>query len=181
MNFIYNIPKAYPKKSCNKLIDWFEANINIAAPGMVGDKKLNDLEINLQVKHKEDYFGLGKTLIKGIKKFKKNFPHVDKYIRQWSLNSSMQLMKYKPNKYYNIVHCENDGDSKYLKRVFAFMIFLNDIEKGGGTKFIYQNFVAKPKAGDFYIWPAYWTHLHQGVNAPKENKYIITGWIEYVH
>ena len=181
MNFIYNIPKAYPQKSCKKLIDWFEKNIDSATPGTAGNKKLNDLEINLQVKHKDDYFGLGKTLIKGIKKFKKTFPHVDKYIGKWNLNPSMQLMKYKPNNYYNIIHCENDGDSKYLKRVFAFMIFLNDIKKGGGTKFIYQNFVAKPEAGDFYIWPAYWTHLHQGVNAPKENKYIITGWVEYVH
>ena len=181
MNFIHHISKAYPKKSCNKLIDWFEENIDIAAPGMAANKELNDLEINLQVKHKEDYFGLGKTLVKSIKKFKKAFPHADKYIGKWNLNSSMQLMKYKPNNYYNIIHCENDGDSRYLKRVFAFMIFLNDIKRGGGTKFIYQNFVAKPKAGDFYIWPAYWTHLHQGVNAPKENKYIITGWIEYVH
>ena len=40
MNFIYNIPKAYPKKSCNKLIDWFEANINIAAY-----QNLDDLNI----------------------------------------------------------------------------------------------------------------------------------------
>ena len=92
----------------------------------------------------------------------------------------MQLMKYEPNNYYNIIHCENNGSPEHYKRVFAFMIFLNDIKKGGGTKFIYQNFVAKPKAGDFYIWHAYWTHLHQVVNAPKENKYIITGWVEYI-
>ena len=59
------------------------------------------------------------------------------------------------------------------------MIFLNTIKKGGGTKFLFQETIVKPKAGDFYIWPAYWTHLHQGVNAPKETKYIITGWIEY--
>ena len=180
MNFIYNIPKAYPQKSCNKLIDWFEKNIDIATPGTSEGKKLNDLEINLQIKHKDDYFGLGKTLIKAIKKFKKAFPHVDKYIGKWNLNPSMQLMKYKPNNYYNVIHCENSGSPKHFKRVFAFMIFLNDIKKGGGTKFIYQNFVAKPEAGDFYIWPAYWTHLHQGVNAPKENKYIITGWVEYI-
>ena len=180
MNFIHTIPKAYSKKSCAQLINWFEENTSIAAPGMAGDKKLNDLEINIQVINEEDYFSLGKTLIKGIKKFKKAFPHIDKYIGKWSLNPSMQLMKYKPNNYYDIIHCENSGSPEHYKRVFAFMIFLNDIKKGGGTKFIYQNFVAKPKAGDFYIWPAHWTHLHQGVNAPKENKYIITGWVEYI-
>ena len=89
-------------------------------------------------------------------------------------------MKYEPNNYYKKIHCENDGDEKYLNRVFAFMIFLNNIKRGGGTKFLFQNYIAKPKAGDFYIWPAGWTHLHQGINAPKEKKYIITGWVTYL-
>ena len=48
------------------------------------------------------------------------------------------------------------------------MIYLNDIRRGGGTEFIHQRFTAKPRAGDFYIWPAGWTHMHRGVNAPKE-------------
>ena len=180
MNFIYDVPKAYSKKSCDKLIDWFEKNNSIALPGTAENKELNNLEINIQLRNEKDYFGLGKTLIKSINKFKKAFPHIDKYIGKWSLNSSMQLMKYKPNNYYNIIHCENSGSPKHFKRVFGFMIFLNNIKKGGGTKFIYQDFVAKPKVGDFYIWPAYWTHLHHGVNAPKENKYIVTGWVEYI-
>ena len=182
MNFIHSIPKAYPKKSCDKLINWFEENIDTATPGTSGKKntELNDLEINITLKSEEDYFGLGKTIVKSIKNFKKTFPYLDKYINRWELNLSMQMSKYKPNNYYKSIHCENDGNSNHLKRTFAFMIFLNDIKKGGGTKFLYQKFIAKPKAGNFYIWPAYWTHLHQGVNAPKENKYIITGWVEYI-
>mgnify|MGYP003672279931 FL=1 len=180
MNFIHKIPKAYSKTCCNKLINWFEENINLAIPGTAGNKELDDLEINIQIKHEEDYFGLGKTIVKSIKKFKKTFPYIDKHIGKWKLNPSMYLMKYEPNNYYDIIHCENSGDKETLKRVFAFMLFLNDIKKGGGTKFLFQKFIAKPKAGDFYIWPAYWTHLHQGINAPKENKYIITGWVEYI-
>ena len=180
MNFIHKIPKAYSKTCCNKLINWFEENINLAIPGTAGNKELDDLEINIQIKHEEDYFGLGKTIVKSIKKFKKTFPYIDKHIGKWKFNPSMYLMKYEPNNYYDIIHCENSGDKETLKRVFAFMLFLNDIKKGGGTKFLFQKFIAKPKAGDFYIWPAYWTHLHQGINAPKENKYIITGWVEYI-
>jgi prolyl 4-hydroxylase len=180
MNFIHTIPKAYSKKSCTQLINWFENNIDKAKPGTVGKEKLNNLEITLVLKDKTDYFNLGKTIIKSINNFKKNYPYVDKHIGKWQLNPFMQLMKYEPNNYYNVIHCENSGDNQTLKRVFAFMIFLNDIKKGGGTKFLFQKFIAKPKEGDFYIWPAYWTHLHQGVNAPKENKYIITGWVEYI-
>ena len=180
MNFIHTIPKAYSKKSCAQLINWFEKNIDKAEPGTAGKLKLKDLEIAITLKDEKDYFNLGKTIIKSINGFKKKFPHIDKHIGRWQLNPTMYLMKYKPNSYYNIIHCENGGDNKTLKRVFAFMIFLNNIKKGGGTKFLFQKFIAKPKEGDFYIWPAYWTHLHQGLNAPKENKYIVTGWVEYI-
>tara|TARA_R110000824_G_C14857832_1_gene640817 strand:+ start:47 stop:589 length:543 start_codon:yes stop_codon:yes gene_type:complete len=180
MNFIYKIPKAYSKNSCNKLINWFEEHIDEAKPGGAEDKKINDLEINLEIKNKEDYFGLDKTLLKSITNFKNKYSLIDKHIGKWAMNRNVALMKYEPNNYYDIIHCENSGKEKHLKRVFAFMIFLNDIKKGGGTKFLFQKFIAKPKAGDFYIWPAYWTHLHQGINAPKENKYIITGWVDYI-
>ena len=89
-------------------------------------------------------------------------------------------MKYEPGNFYQQIHCENDGVTNHLQRAFAWMIFLNTIKKGGGTEFIYQNIIAKPLAGDFYIWPAGWTHLHRGVNAPHEEKYILTGWINYL-
>ena len=180
MNFMYKAPNAYSKTSCKKLISWFEEHINESKPGKTGDKKLNDLEIDLEIINHEDYFGLGKTLFDSIENFKNKYSLIDKHIGKWAMNKCVVLMKYEPNNYYNTVHCENDGMAKHLKRVFAFMIFLNDIKKGGGTKFLFQKFIAKPQAGDFYIWPAYWTHLHQGINAPKEKKYIITGWVEYI-
>ena len=180
MIFIHKISKAYSKSSCDKLIKWFEENIDKAQSGLANKDKIKDLEICLELKNTQDYFGLGESIIKGIQDFKINYPLIDKYINKWQLINFVQLMKYEPNNYYDLIHCENDGNEKFLKRVFAFMIFLNTIKKGGGTKFLFQETIVKPKAGDFYIWPAYWTHLHQGVNAPKETKYIITGWIEYI-
>lgn len=180
MNFIHKVPKAYPKNSCNKLIKWFEENIDKAQFGLANKDKIKNLEICLELKNEHDYFGLGKSIIKGIKDFKSKYRLIDKHINKWQLRNFVQLMKYEPNNYYNLIHCENDGNEKFFKRVFAFMIFLNTIKKGGGTKFLFQKTTIKPVEGDFYIWPAYWTHLHQGVNAPKESKYIITGWVEYI-
>lgn len=180
MNFIHEVPKAYSKNSCDKLIKWFNKNIDKAQPGLANKDIIKDLEICLELKNEQDYFGLGKSIVEGIKDFKIKYPLIDKHIHKWQLNNFVQLMKYEPNNYYNFIHCENDGNEKFSKRVFAFMIFLNTIKKGGGTKFIFQKTTIKPVAGNFYIWPAYWTHLHQGVNAPEENKYIITGWVEYI-
>lgn len=62
-------------------------------------------------------------------------------------------------------------------RVFAWSIYLNDVEEGGETEFLYQGKRYKPKTGDFLMWPAGVTHLHRG-NPPLSNtKYILTGWL----
>jgi len=179
-SFINKFSKAYPKKSCDSLIKWFEQNKKMSRPGGAGINKLDNLEINLHLKTDNDYYGLGTTLNKCIERFKKIYPQVDKCLGPWRLRPFIPLVKYKPGNFYYHVHCENDGGPERLNRAFAWMIFLNTIKKGGGTKFIYQNIIAQPRAGDFYIWPAGWTHFHQGVNAPYEEKYILTGWINYL-
>ena len=133
-----------------------------------------------QHQHENNFFGLNKTLNKSTEKFKKIYPEIDKYVGRWQLDPFIQLMCYEPNTFYNHIHCENDGHPKVLNRVFAWMIFLNTIKKGGGTYFKYQNITAKPQAGDLYIWPAGWTHFHQGIKATQEKKYILTGWYNYI-
>ncbi|MEM7456261.1 MAG: 2OG-Fe(II) oxygenase [Planctomycetota bacterium] len=64
-----------------------------------------------------------------------------------------------------------------LHRVLLFMFFLNDVEDGGHTEFIYQQTSIAPKAGTMVIAPAGFTHTHKG-NVPVSNdKYIVTSWI----
>ena len=179
-SFINKFSKAYPQKSCTNLIQWFEENKKIAQPGGTGYDKLDNLEIPIHIKNDNDFYGLKGTLSECIIKLKKLYPEIDQYLTRWALSPIMQLTKYQPGKFYQKIHCENDGDSRFLNRAFAWMIFLNDIKKGGGTKFLYQNIIAHPIAGDFYVWPAGWTHFHQGINAPEEEKYIISGWIDYL-
>ena len=38
----------------------------------------------------------------------------------------------------------------------------------------------KAEKGKTVIWPAEWTHTHRGIVAPKETKYIATGWYGYI-
>ena len=162
------------------MIKYFEDNIHLAEPGRAGvNKQLDNLEISIDV-NENDFFNLRDSLVKCVTKFKKKYPEIDRNLQKWSLNSKICLMKYKPNQHYHHVHCENDGPIGYPKRLFGWMIFLNNIKKGGGTRFIFQKKTIKPVEGDFYIWPAYWSHFHKGVNAPKETKYILTGWGSYL-
>ena len=178
-NLIFKVSKAYPKTSCKKMIKWFEDNKNLAAPGGAASYKLDNLEITINL-NEFNFFNLVDSLGKCITKFKKKYPETDIHLQKWHLDANVQLMKYEPNTHYHFVHCENDGPEGYPKRAFAWMIFLNNIKKGGGTKFIYQKTTIKAIEGDFYMWPAYWSHFHTGVKAPKETKYILTGWCSYL-
>jgi hypothetical protein len=180
--FISKFKNVYSKKSCESLIDWFEKNKEFAKPGGSGlDKTLSNLEICIHLTKENNFFGLDKTLIKCTEKFIKKYPETNKFIGKWYLDPLIQLACYEPKQFYTRLHCENDGNPKYLNRVFAWMLFLNTIEKGGGTYFKYQNFIAKPLAGDLYIWPAGWTHFHKGIKATQQKKYILTGWYNYLN
>ena len=68
----------------------------------------------------------------------------------------------------------------YNNRHLVWMTYLNDIEEGGGTDFLHQDYTVKPKKGKTVIWPSDWTYTHKGQVAPNEDKYIITGWFDYL-
>ena len=70
-------------------------------------------------------------------------------------------------------HYENTLDKK---RELTWTLYLNDVEEGGETEFLYQHTRRKAEKGLFTIFPANWTHTHRG-NPPISNeKYIGTGW-----
>jgi hypothetical protein len=60
------------------------------------------------------------------------------------------------------------------------MTYLNDVDEAGETEFLYQEIKFKPKKGLTLIWPADWTHTHRGIPSLSEEKYIITGWFNFV-
>jgi hypothetical protein len=61
------------------------------------------------------------------------------------------------------------------------MTYLNDVESGGETEFLYQNLKIKPQKGLTLIWPTDWTHTHRGIPSMEEEKMIVTGWVHYLH
>ena len=177
-DFIYCEKGAYSKESCDSIIRYFEDNKEHARSGIMGaNGTLDNLELCIDLKH----HGLEKYINKGMSNYVKVYPLLNTHISRWGPWRTCQLMKYEPNQYYDRMHCENDGTSRMeiITRGFAWMIYLNTIRRGGGTEFIHQKVTAKPRAGDLYIWPAGWTHMHRGINAPHEVKYILTGWCNY--
>ena len=90
----------------------------------------------------------------------------------------IKIQKTKIGEGYHTWHCENAG-MKSRNRILAFMVYLNDVTEGGETEFLYQKCRFKPERNTMLVWPAQFTHVHRG-NPPLSNdKYIITGWVEY--
>ena len=79
---------------------------------------------------------------------------------------------------YHIWHCEHAKEQS-MNRILFYIVYLNDVKEGGETEFLYQSKRYKPEQGTVIIAPAHFTHTHRG-NPPLSNdKYIMTGWIEY--
>jgi len=84
------------------------------------------------------------------------------------------LQKTEPMEGYHSWHFEN-GAFNNLSRHVVWMIYLNDVEEGGETEFLYQRKKFKPTKNRAVIWPGSYTHIHRG-NPPMETKYVLTGW-----
>lgn len=100
-------------------------------------------------------------------------------IAAFQLDPTYNIQRYSPGNHYSVWHCENNGEKPYSNRHLAFMTYLNTVDEGGETEFLYQNCKIKPKKGLTLIWPAYFTHTHRGLPAKTETKYVTTGWFTF--
>ena len=87
------------------------------------------------------------------------------------------IQYYKPGGGYPHLHYERGTLWKDLNRQLVYMLYLNTVTDKGGTHFHYQNVTTPAVKGDLIIWPAEFTHAHQGIISPTQEKYIATGWM----
>jgi len=108
------------------------------------------------------------------------YPHSKETIANWRLNPLFNLQHYAPGHSYSVYHCENNGMGPFKNRHLAFMTYLNTVTDGGETEFLHQKLKVKPEKGLTLVWPAHWTHIHRGLPAPNQEKYVTTGWFDYI-
>ena len=92
------------------------------------------------------------------------------------ISALVLLQKTEPTQGYHMFHGENINWN-VSDRTLAWMVYLNDVEEGGETEWLYQQRKIKPEKGTVVIWPGSFTHLHRG-NPPMSEKYIATGWYQ---
>jgi hypothetical protein len=92
------------------------------------------------------------------------------------INISIQYINIQLNEEYDGFHMWHDDGKE--TRLITFIIYLNDIEEGGETEFLYQKTRIKPEKGKIVMFPCSYTHTHRGNPVlSNQEKYILTGWI----
>ena len=167
---------------CDDIINFFNENKSFQKEGVIDN--------NIVDKFKKDSTDMYVTFDQNdiFKVYSQHLKHIiNNYINLYignvfwkdeiNFSSTINIQFYKSNEGFKFWHYERGP--LYNKRVLVFMTYLNTVFNGG-THFDYQNMTVAAEKGLTLIWPAEFTHKHKGQISPTDNKYIITGWIEYV-
>jgi hypothetical protein len=108
--------------------------------------------------------------------------YVDQYSVLGGYNNhtifTYKIQKTEPAGGYHVWHSE-DGERSHSSRVGVYILYLNDVDEGGETEFLYLSKRVKAKKGRLVIFPPNYPWAHRG-NPPLSNtKYIMTGWMEF--
>ena len=190
-NFIRIYKNAYSPEYCNEIIKYFETLCE-AGFGRTRQQQENtsrnlkdDLSVYLAdgitqelafdaIKISDHFFSL--FWERYYADYMSNFPVLENYNRHTIYK--VKIQKTVPGGGYHVWHSET-GTRRNSGRIAVFTLYLNDIEDGGETEFLYQGLRVKPEQGALVIWPTGYTHTHRGNPPLKDTKYIVTGWVEF--
>lgn len=107
--------------------------------------------------------------------------YIEKYRILQGLNGysvyDLKFQKSQPGEAFHGWHYEN-SKRLVVDRRLVLQLYLNDVEEGGETEFLYYPKRIKAEQGKLIIWPATFTHTHRGNTPLTGDKYIITSWVE---
>jgi hypothetical protein len=186
-NFIGIYEDAYTKEYCDSVIEYFnnaeKAGLTITRQQQQASRlSKDDSQLYAHSTTNLNYAGdlISQFSITFWEKIYLEYSDIFSVLKNFSphTNYAFKVQKTEIGQGYHIWHAENDT-KECTNRILAWTLYLNDVEEGGETEFLYYPKRIKPKTGTLVIWPAGFTHTHRG-NPPISNtKYIVTGWIEF--
>ena len=111
-------------------------------------------------------------------------PHQDKFsfgqlFHGETFYECLNIQKYKKGEgHYNAWHIET-GNFSMSRRMFVFILYLNDVTEGGETELLYSGLKTKPEKGKLLIHPSTFPYVHKGHMPISDDKYILTTWLSF--
>ena len=190
-DFLGIFDNAVSKEYCDFLIDFFEQKQNagktITAKRWENVEKLKK-DHNIFLFNKETDPLIIDADSDALRPFYESVQYcyeiyADKYgaisgLGDHKLNQEIKMQKTLPGEGYHVWHCEADTLNT-SKRLFLAMMYLNTVDKGGETEFLYQQKRVECVAGRLLLCPTTFTHTHRGNPPLDATKYMINGWIQF--
>lgn len=116
-----------------------------------------------------------------INLYKETFPTLcqpDSFPYCMTADTGYQVQKYSQNVGFYNPH--TDGSpwvASASHRTLGVIIYLNTVESGGGTHFPFHQQVINAVAGRVALFPAYWTHPHEGLMPLSSDKWIVSTFV----
>lgn len=144
------------------------------------DKKIKD-SIDCDLRENEELTcEYVNNLQKCVEKYIEKYPKCNEYSK-WTIIDAINIQHYPPNGGYFLWHTERANTLfPNTTRHLVFITYLNDVDDAGETEFYHQKLKIKPRKGLTVIFPADWTFTHRGIASPTQEKYIVTGWFNYI-
>ncbi len=182
-SFIYEKKAALPDFICDDIVARFEASQEEQYAGRVGAdmnsntalKKTTDLIASGKEHWKDVDNNLFKSLATALKEFKQIHPYFSDMSRFKDMGYNLQ--RYREGEYYRW-HVDSDNLALASRQLVA-LWYLNDVEEGGTTDFIFQKASVTPEKGKLMLFPPFWTHEHQASVVTRGVKYIATTWVTF--
>jgi len=189
-NFIGIYDGVFSDKFCDDLVahyEWCKANNKTYGRDCVESLKKDDA-LNINPTNFNEIAFTQENAGGYLSEFNDKFWNVcyKEYLNQYSVLASYanhtiytyKIQRTDPAGGYHIWHCE-DMTTAFSRRIGVYILYLNDVEEGGETEFLYLSKRVRPKKGRLVIFPPNYPWAHRG-NPPLSGvKYIMTGWTEF--
>ena len=180
-DFIMVIDDLISKEDCEQYIEWIEHYISHSVMLKESDK-LHDRDhftMNFNNHYSYDLLSGDNLSIKFLPSISAS---INDYLKQFSVLGRERLLIYdtKVKKIpigggFHNWHYENSGLHTSHRRL-VIQLYLNTIDEGGETEFLYINKRIQAKEGSLIIFPSGYTHTHRGNPPIGGTKYIIGSW-----
>jgi hypothetical protein len=180
-DFIFLAEKIVPDDTCDALVALGESGVGMQRATVHEDLKnvikharRNALLPLTEENCSEHLATLNQSFQQAYLQYVENFP-ILKSVTELSPEPYSMLRYDPPNDGYD---WHSDGLDPGLRLRFITQVaYLNDVEEGGETEFLWQEQKVSPTRGSIAIFPSGWTHPHRALAPISGPKYVVTSFL----
>jgi predicted 2-oxoglutarate/Fe(II)-dependent dioxygenase YbiX len=102
----------------------------------------------------------------------------DKYHTHFNEMEVLSMLHYKPGDFYG-KHADA-GAGGLMQRSFSAVLYLNDVDEGGETRFEYLDVSVSPKEGRLVMFPSSFLYAHEALPPVDGDKLAVVTWFRVI-